>query len=73
MSSSDFQAGGAQPMQRATLVRDAQAPTFVSKANDAYPEPQVTGKWSGRKTLLFIVVTCGVAWIAIIAGVMAVL
>jgi hypothetical protein len=31
--------------------------------------PEVAGKWSGRRTLIFVVSTCALAWIAILAGV----
>jgi hypothetical protein len=73
MTASDFQATGAQTMNRTASIGRDEASAFVAKAAESFPEPAVEGKWSGRKTLVFILLTCGIAWLAIIAGVMAVL
>ena len=74
MSSSDAQA------DTRTTKKAIQSPDQVSEsvaltapAPDRFSEPVVEGKWSPRATTLFIVVTCGLAWLAIIAAVIAIL
>jgi len=68
MSASEVQVSGVQPVP---MTAKKKGSAFIAQAPEGFADPAPSAKWSGRKTLVFIVLTCGVAWVAIIAGIMA--
>lgn len=72
MGSSEHRSGGGRPVARsASPTHDVRQGLFARGVSADASEPEVEGKWPRRKTLLFIIVTCSLAWAAIIAAVVA--
>lgn len=69
MSASELQARGAKPIPMAKKER---GPRLIARAPEGFAEPEPTGKWSARKTLIFIIVFSTVAWAAVIAAIVAI-
>ena len=67
MSATELQAS----VQSIPMSKKEKGSRLIARAPEGFAEPQAAGKWSGRKTLFFIVVVSAALWAAIIAGVIA--
>jgi len=67
MSTSETQASTA-PLAGAPVSTKAQSSPLIAPAPTTFPNPAVTGKWSGRKTLVFVLGASALAWAVIIWG-----
>jgi len=66
--------GGQEPLQRASSTDEGNAKmTAYAPGLTENLEPQIDGKWSARKSLIFIVATSFLLWAALIAAMIVLL